>query len=151
MIKVFNPNFRSRIEKFFEKQYFMHLVGFKLTAIEEGRTEGWLDLKQSHKQQTGMVHGGVTASLADVVAGFAAYTAVPSDCHVVTGELKISYFNPGIGQKLHAIGTIIKQGKKINFCEAEIWCVNNEQRVLIAKASTSMVTIFPGDVPANKN
>jgi len=129
----------------------MELVGFKLTLIEEGRTEGWLDLKQSHKQQTGMVHGGVTASLADVVAGFAAYTAVPDDCHVVTGELKISYFNPGIGQKLHAIGTVIKQGKKINFCKAEIWCINAEERTLIAKASTSMVTIFPGDIPVSKD
>jgi uncharacterized protein (TIGR00369 family) len=151
MIQVFNPNFRSRIEKFFERQYFMQLVGFKLTLIEEGRTEGWLELKQEHKQQTGMVHGGVTASLADVVAGFAAYTAVPEECHVVTGELKISYFNPGIGQKLHAIGTVIKQGKKINFCEAEIWCVNGEKETLIAKASTSMVTIFPGDIPDNKD
>ena len=151
MIQVFNPNYRSRIEKFFERQYFMQLVGFKLTLIEEGTTEGWLELKQEHLQQAGMVHGGVTASLADVVAGFAAYTAVPEACHVVTGELKISYFNPGIGQKLHAIGTVVKQGKKINFCEAEIWCVNGEKKTLIAKASMSMVTIFPEDIPVKKN
>jgi len=151
MIEVFNPDFKSRIEKFFERQYFMKIVGFELTSIESGRIEGWLELKQEHTQQTGFVHGGVTASLADVVAGFAAYTAVPEDCHVVTGELKVSYFSPGIGQKLHAKGWVIKQGKKINFCEAEVWCVNGKEKILIAKASTSMITIFPEDLHKKKD
>ncbi len=145
MIKVFNADFKSRVEKFLERQHFMKLVGFELTAIEEGRTEGWLDLRTEHQQQTGLVHGGVTATLADIVAGFAAYTLVPADHHVVTGEIKVSYFNPGKGDKLHAIGWVIKQGRKLNFCEAEVWSVTGENRVLIAKATTTMATIFPED------
>ena len=59
MVKVFNPEFKSRIEKFLERQYFMKLVGFELNVIEPGRTEGWLDLTQDHQQQIGLVHGGV--------------------------------------------------------------------------------------------
>ena len=121
MIKVFNPNFKSRVEKFLERQHFMKLVGFNLNVIVEGRTEGFLDLSQEHQQQTGLVHGGVTATLADIVAGFSAYTVVPEDQHVVTGEIKISYFAPGRGDRLHAIGWVVKQGKKMNFCEAEVW------------------------------
>jgi uncharacterized protein (TIGR00369 family) len=119
----------------------MKLVGFDLNVIEEGRTEGWLNLQLEHQQQTGLVHGGVTATLADIVAGFAAYTLVPTDQHVVTGEIKISYFAPGRGDRLHAIGYVVKQGRKVNFCEAEVWCYNGEQKTLIAKATTTMVTI----------
>lgn len=145
MVKVFNPEFKSRIEKFLERQHFMKLVGFDLNVIEAGRTEGWLDLTQEHQQQTGLVHGGVTATLADIVAGFAALTVVAEDQHVVTGEIKISYFTPGRGQKLHAIGWVVKQGKKMSFCEAEVWSLDGDKRTLIAKASTSMVTIFPED------
>jgi len=145
MVKVFNPEFKSRIEKFLERQYFMKLVGFELNVIEPGRTEGWLDLTQDHQQQTGLVHGGVTATLADIVAGFAAVTVVAEDQHVVTGEIKISYFTPGRGQKLHAIGWVVKQGRKMSFCEAEVWSVDEGKRTLIAKATTSMVTIFPED------
>ena len=146
MIKVFNPDFTSRVEQFLERQHFMKLVGFDLNVIEAGRTEGWLNLRQVHQQQTGLVHGGVTATVADIVAGFAAYTLVPVDHHVVTGELKISYFNPGKGEQLYAKGWVVKQGRKLNFCEAEVWSVSQGEKTLIAKATTTMATIFPEDV-----
>lgn len=142
-MKVFNEDFKNRVEKFLERQHFMKLVGFDLNVIEAGRTEGWLNLELQHQQQTGLVHGGVTATVADIVAGFAAYTLVPEDQHVVTGEIKISYFAPGRGDRLHAIGYVVKQGRKVNFCEAEVWCYNGEQKTLIAKATTTMVTIPP--------
>ena len=103
-----------------------------------------------HQQQTGLVHGGVTATVADIVAGFAAYTVVPEDHHVVTGEIKISYFAKGKGDRLHAIGKVIKQGRKLNFCEAEVWCLDGEKRTLIAKATTTMATIFPEDISRAK-
>ena len=150
MVKVFNSNFKSRVEKFLERQHFMKLVGFDLNVIEGGRTEGTLELSAQHQQQTGLVHGGVTATLADIVAGFAAYTVVPEDQHVVTGEIKISYFAPGRGQKLHAKGWVVKQGKKMNFCESEVWDINGDKRILIAKATTTMVTLFPEDIARRK-
>jgi len=139
-------DFKARIEKFLERQHFMKHIGFELNVIEEGRTEGWLTINEIHKQQKGLVHGGVIATLADIVAGFAAYTKMPEDHHVVTGELKVSYLNPGLGQKLHAVGYVLKSGRKVNYCEAEIWSENNGKRTLIAKATTSMITIFPEDI-----
>ncbi len=146
MLKVFNPHYKVRIEKFLERQRFMKLVGFELNVIEEGRTEGWLELKEEHQQQAGLVHGGVTATVADIVAGFSAYTVVGEDQHVVTGEIKVSYFAPGKGDRLHAKGWVVKQGRKMNFCEAEVWCLKGEKRTLIAKATTTMVTLFPEDI-----
>ena len=145
-MRTFNPGFKPRVNKFLERQHFMKLVGFELSVIEEGVTEGWLVLKKEHQQQTGLVHGGVTATLADIVAGFAAYTLVPEDQHVVTAEIKISYFNPGKGERLYAKGWVIKQGKKLNFCEAEVWCYQGENKTLIAKATTTMATVFPEDI-----
>jgi uncharacterized protein (TIGR00369 family) len=151
MVKVFNQNYKARIEKFLERQHFMKLVGFDLNVIDEGRTEGWLELREEHQQQTGLVHGGVTATVADIVAGFSAYTVVAEDQHVVTGEIKISYFAPGRGQKLYAKGWVVKQGKKMNFCEAEVWCIDGDKRTLIAKATTTMVTLFSEDVAKRKS
>lgn len=146
MIKIFNPSYRDRIEKFLERQYFMKHVGFQLNLIEEGRTEGYLPLDQIHQQQKGLVHGGVIATVADIVMGFAAYSGVPADHHVVTGDLKISYLNPGKGDRLVAKGWVLKQGKKINFCESEVWVYSGEDKKIIAKASASMVTIFPEEI-----
>lgn len=149
MIKIHNPSFKARIEKFLQRQHFMKHLGFQLNFIEAGKTEGYLKLEKVHQQQKGFVHGGVIATVADITMGLASYTAVPEDHHVVTGELKISYLNPGTGDTLMAKGWILKQGRKINFCESEIWAytANNEKnKKLIAKASASMVTIFPEEV-----
>lgn len=143
MIKPKNPNFKERVEFFLKRQYFMHHIHFEPDVIEPGRTEGWLEIDEIHHQQKGYVHGGVIATVADITAGFAAYTLVPEDHHVVTGEIKVSYFSPGIGESLYAKGYVIKPGRKINFCEAEVWCIKGKEKTLIAKATTSMVTIFP--------
>ncbi len=144
-MQAYNPDFKSLILEHLEKQHFMKFIGFTLDVIEVGRTEGELELKEIHKQQKGFAHGGLVATLADTVAGFAAYTLVEKGHNVVTGEMKISYLNPGVGEKLRAKGWVLKQGRKMNFCEAEVWSIAQEKETLIAKASATMVTISPGD------
>ncbi|WP_276495770.1 PaaI family thioesterase [Pontibacter litorisediminis] len=147
MIKTYNPDFEADIREKLERQEFMKLMGFTVTKIEEGRVEGELNLEQKHRQHKGFAHGGVIATLADIVAGFAAVSLVPKDHHVVTAEIKVSYFHPGLGDKLLAKGYVLKQGRKLNFCEAEVYTVKGaEPPLLIAKASTSMATITPEDV-----
>jgi uncharacterized protein (TIGR00369 family) len=129
----------ARIRRKLVRQHFMHLVGADLTVITPGRVEAELMMGQQHLQQRGFAHGGLTATMADLVAGFAAVTLVPDDHGVVTSDLKISYLHPGIGTKLKAIGWVLKAGRRLHFCEAEVWCDD----VLIAKASATMVVIEP--------
>lgn len=119
----------------------MHHIKFTVDKIGEGTTSGWLVIDEIHKQQKGLVHGGVIATVADIVAGFSAYTLVAEEDHVVTGEIKISYLRPAKGDKLYARGWVIRQGKRINFCEAEVWTETAGVKEIVAKASTSMITI----------
>ncbi len=133
------PDLEARIRRKLVRQHFMHLIGADLTVITPGRVEAELTMGQQHLQQRGFAHGGLTATMADLVAGFAAVTLVPDDHGVVTSDLKIAYFNPGIGQKIKAIGWVLKAGRRLHFCEAEVWCDD----VLIAKASATMVVIEP--------
>ncbi|MDQ3290104.1 MAG: PaaI family thioesterase [Bacteroidota bacterium] len=147
MIKTLNPDFQNTIRERLKKQNFMALVGFEITKIAEGEVEGELLLTPKHQQHKGFVHGGVTATLADITAGLAAISLVPADHHVVTADLKISYLNPGVGEKLFARGWVLKQGRKLNFCEAEIFCHSSgKPAVLIAKASATMATITPEEL-----
>ena len=147
MIKTYNPDFKNTINEKLDRQFFMQLLGFKITDISEGKIEGELALKDIHKQHKGFVHGGVIATVADIVAGFAAVSLVPADHHVVTVELKTSYLNPGLGEKLFAKGWVLKQGRKLNFCEAEVYAISgSSEPVLIAKASATMATLTPEDV-----
>ena len=140
-MKARNTDYEARVRKYLERQNFMHHIHFHLDHIAPGETSGRLKVEDIHKQQKGLVHGGVIATLADIVAGFSAYTLVAADQNVVTGEIKISFLRPAKGEELYARGYVLKSGKKINFCEAEVWSIEDQERVLVAKASTSMITI----------
>jgi uncharacterized protein (TIGR00369 family) len=124
----------ARIRRKLERQNFMHLIGADITRIEPGRVEATLALGEQHQQQRGFAHGGLVATMADLAAGFAAITLVPDGVGVVTAELKVSYLNPGVGTQLKAIGWVLKAGRRLHFCEAEVWCDD----VLIAKATATM-------------
>lgn len=145
-----NPDFEKTIRESLKKQEFMKLMGLQITRIEKGRIEGEIDIEEKHLQHKGLVHGGVTATLADIVAGFAAVSLVEPNHLVVTAEIKISYLNPGLGDKLYAIGYVLKPGRKLIFCEAEIWSENETARIMVAKATTTMAVIAPEDIPVKK-
>lgn len=117
----------------------MHHIGADLTLIEPGRVEAELSLELIHQQQRGFAHGGLIATMADLVAGFAGVTLIPDDHGMVTAELKVSYLNPGIGKKIVAKGWVLKAGRRLHFCESEVWCDDK----LIAKATATMAVVEP--------
>ena len=129
----------TRIRRKLTRQHFMHHIGADLTRIEEGRVEAELRLDQQHQQHPGFAHGGLGATMADLAAGFAAVTLVPEGTGVVTVELKTSYLHPGVGQRLRAVGWVLKAGRRLHFCEAEVWC----DELLIAKATATMAVVEP--------
>ena len=137
-----NPQFRQTILGHLERQEFMKHIGCRLTVIEPGYVEAEIDLSKEHQQQIGLVHGGVTATIADVAAGFAGFTLVGPGEHTVTAEIKVSYFRKGRGTRLRAVGTVAKAGNVMHFCESEVFCVQEDgSEILIAKATTTMAVI----------
>lgn len=138
MFNIPNPDFKSLVEEKFKFNHFSQSLGLKLTKIDAGNVEATLQLEQEHLQQNNITHGGIILTLCDVVAGFAAFTLVPGNKHVVTAEIKVTCLRPGIGESLSARGWVVKPGNHLSFCESEVWCHKAERKYLIAKASTSM-------------
>jgi len=137
-----NPDFVATIHEKLKGQHFMNHIGFRITRIEAGEVEGEIELTNFLKQQNGFLHGGATATLCDLVAGFAAFTLVEKGSTVVTVELKISYLNPGTASKIYARGWVLKTGNTLSFCEAEVWSEENGNKIDIAKASTTMAKVI---------
>jgi uncharacterized protein (TIGR00369 family) len=138
------------IEDKLSRQYFMNHIGFSLTKMEAGYIEGEAPLAGFLLQQDGRVHGGVTATVADVVTGFAAFSLVSPDDRVVTADLKVSFFSPGRGERIFARGWVEKPGSRLHFCVAEIYTVKGEEFVLIAKANAIMAVIAGKDKALRK-
>jgi uncharacterized protein (TIGR00369 family) len=146
---IFTPQETDFVQMVRDKiggNHFTNFIGFNIHTIEAGLIEGSLNIEEHHLQQMEFVHGGVTATVSDIVAGFAAFTLVKKGQGVVTVEMKVSYFNPGKGSKLIAKGQVVKAGNRLHFCESELWVENNGQLTQIAKASATMAIINPEDI-----
>src|SRR3981189_1648776 len=77
-------------------------LGFDVESVHAGRAIFRLDVRPSHKQIHGVVHGGILAALADTTPAIAAYTAIPRGTEIVTVELKINYLEPVPGGRIKA-------------------------------------------------
>lgn len=140
-----NLQFRELIADKLSRQHFMKLLGIELTVVEEGYMEAEAPLRQELQQQDGKVHGGVTATMADIATGFAAFSLVEPHKRVVTADLKVSYLAPGRGDRIRAKGWVVKPGKRLFFCEGEIWVDGAEGSVLIAKTNALMAAFVPSE------
>lgn len=135
---------RAYIEDRLKSNHFINHMGLVLNHLEKGEAEVGLTVESHHLQQNGFLHGGVTATLADVATGIAAYTCVPEGKNVVTADLKISYLNPGTAGTVKAIGKVIKGGNLLYFCEAQIIDCLPEGDKIVATATAIMVAV---DIP----
>lgn len=117
--------------KILADQPFSVLLGTELTALELGRAELRLPLREDHKQQHGFAHGGVLAYLADNALTYAG-GAVLGD--PITLEMKINYVRPGIGEALIARAEVLSQGKRQAVCECKVYALSDGEEKLCAAA-----------------
>ncbi len=114
------------------------MLGARLGQLEPGKCEIVLPFKKAFTQQHGFFHGGVIATLADNSAGFAAYSLMEDGYQPLTIEFKLNLLTPGIGKLLISRAKVIKPGNRIFHCQANIFCVDDNQEQLI---SISLATI----------
>ncbi|GIV50173.1 MAG: hypothetical protein KatS3mg038_0694 [Candidatus Kapaibacterium sp.] len=134
-----SPQWRETIVDCLKRQEFLKLVGAQVTSIEPGCIEAVLSLEEHHKQHDGIAHGGVIATLADIVTGFAAYTLVAEGQFTVTIDMTVSYLEAAHHGVLRAVGRVLRHGKSVSFTRGEIFSSNgspaNERLIAIAQAT----------------
>ncbi len=141
MFEIKDLQIASKVKEKIQHNQFIHHLGFEFLTVSDGLVEGYLPMRPAYQQQNGFAHGGIISTLCDTVAGFAAYTVIPLEAQVVTAEIKIVYYHPGIGNRLYARGWVDKSGRKLQFCESEIYTLNNKEKKVIAKATATMIVI----------
>jgi uncharacterized protein (TIGR00369 family) len=117
----------------------MKHLGAELTGLSSGQCEIRVAHRQELTQQHGYFHAGVTASIADSASGYAAYSVMPADSSVVTVEYKINLVAPAEGDALIARGRVVRAGKTLKICAADVFVVNGAQETLCA---TSLSTVM---------
>lgn len=113
-------DFEARVRASFGRQAAMKLIGATLARVEPGLAVVELAYRPDITQQHGLVHGGITAMIADSAAGYAAYSLFPADSSILTVEFKINLVAPAAGERLVATGRVKKPGRTLTVCEFEV-------------------------------
>ena len=117
----------------------MKTIGAKLNSVDEGRVVISVELKPSMMQQHGFGHAGVTFSIGDSAAGYAALTKMGKNQEVLTSEMKIHLMSPADGKILKAVGSVLKAGRRLLVVQSNIYSGDGKNEKLIATMLGTMV------------
>ncbi|WP_386628093.1 PaaI family thioesterase [Sulfitobacter geojensis] len=136
-----NEEARARIDQSFAAQSMMQTLGAELIEVAEGLVRIASPILPGSRQQQGFGHAGLTFSIGDSAAGYAALTLLPLDMEVVTAEIKINLLAPARGDRLVATGRVMKPGKRLCVVTSEVHAEADGKSTLIAILQGTMVPV----------
>ncbi len=119
----------------------MKTLGATLGAVEPGFVEIQLPINPSITQQHGFVHAGAVASIADSACGYAAFSLMPVDAGVLAVEFKINLMAPAKGEMLIACGQVLRAGRTLSVCQAEVVAVSEGVEKAVALLTSTVMTM----------
>jgi uncharacterized protein (TIGR00369 family) len=123
---------------------FNKVLGLRIDRLEPGNVRVVFDMKPElvGNYVHGVLHGGVVSSVLDATGGIVASIGVVEKLQtkppeeiaqgiskVGTIDLRVDYLRPGLGQRFHANGTIMRSGRKVTVVRMEL---HNDTDKLIA-------------------
>ena len=134
-----DAGFASRVRDSFERQGLMKHLGAELVDLGAGHATIRVPFRAELTQQHNYFHAGVSGAIADSACGYAAYTLMPADSSVLTVEYKLNLLAPADGDELTARARVVRSGKTLKVCAADVHAKKNGKEVHCA---TMLATIM---------
>ncbi len=119
----------------------MEHIGAELIDVQPGLCEIHVPFNENLTQQNGFFHAGVIGTLADNVAGYASLSLMKEHSSVLSVELKLNLMRPANGDLLIGKGHVLKYGKTLTVCRANVFIVKDATEKLCAAAQLTMIEI----------
>ena len=110
-------------------------VGIEVVELHEDGATMCLPVRDDHLNVAGVVHGGVTFSLADSALGYGISKAVGRPC--TTAEMKINFLKPVAEGVMIARSRIIRKGRRLVVARAEVHC--GDTQVAMAQSTFAIL------------
>jgi uncharacterized protein (TIGR00369 family) len=131
----------ERIRSSFAKQGLMATLGATLASVSPGVVEIELTPAKPISQQHGFVHAGAISAIADTAAGYAALSLMPVGRGVLTTEFKINLVAPAVGDRIRAVGRVVRAGRTLTLAQAEVFADKDGRSSLIALLTATLMTV----------
>ncbi|MGP0029162.1 MAG: PaaI family thioesterase [Acidimicrobiales bacterium] len=99
---------------------FPNVVGLELEEVRVDYARMRLPYRPELRQPAGMVHGGAMATMVDTVVVPALASAFDRTPVMATVDLQIRFLNAARETDLVAEGWVVRRGRSISFCQAEV-------------------------------
>lgn len=117
---------------------FAKLMGMRLTDIRPNEAVVEIKMRDDLRQPSGVLHGGVTATLIDTAMAFAVRTYLTDTEPTATIDLTVHYLRPHIEGRAICTARVVRPGKRIFTVSAD---VHNEEGKLIATGLSTYTRI----------
>lgn len=108
---------------------FARLIGMQLEDLRLDEAVISIEMREDLRQPSGVLHGGVTATLIDTAMAFAVRTRLEPEAKTATIDLTVHYLRPLVEGKAICTGRVVRAGKSVFTVSAD---VHNEEGKLIA-------------------
>jgi uncharacterized protein (TIGR00369 family) len=134
-----NRTYEERVRESFGRQSQMATLGARIVFIRPGEVHLAIPFSPQFCQQNGFMHAGAIASVADSANGYAAYTLAPPDADVLAVEFKINLLAPARGEGFLACGRVLRRGRTLTVCQADVFTTGTAARTLIATMLSTII------------
>ncbi|MGQ0824735.1 MAG: PaaI family thioesterase [Actinomycetota bacterium] len=100
--------------------WFPQFLGLVVEEIREDYARMRLPYRPEFRQPAGVIHGGVLASMIDTVVVPAVGSGYDEPRQLFTIDLQLRYLAPISDEDTVAEGWVVKRGRQIVFCDAEV-------------------------------
>jgi uncharacterized protein (TIGR00369 family) len=136
-----DPNWEQSVRASFARQRFMRLIGAQIESLAPGGCILALPARADLSQQRGLLHGGVTAALADTAGGYAAYSLMPAGSSPLTVEFKINLMAPALGERFVASAKVVRAGRTLTVVEADVTAQTKGVATPIARMLATLICL----------
>jgi uncharacterized protein (TIGR00369 family) len=119
----------------------MATLGATLDVVRAGEVHIGFSHREELTQQHGYLHAGVLASVADSACGYAALSLMEPGAGVLSVEFKINMLAPAIGERFLAVGRVVRSGRTITVCSADVSVEREGATVQVALMQATMMAV----------
>jgi uncharacterized protein (TIGR00369 family) len=125
---------RIRVERALDTVPFAKLLGIQLESVVAGHAVLALPIREEHKQNNAIVHGGAIASLIDSAMAFAIIPLLAESETTSTVDLTIHYLRPLSEGVAKASARVVRAGRRIIVVSADV--LDHRERLAATAVST---------------
>jgi uncharacterized protein (TIGR00369 family) len=140
--EALDPRYLEELRNRIDSSPFHRWAGIELVSVGNGEAEVVMELQPHHFNPQGIVHGGITAAIADTAIGLALRSMLKPGLTHRTAQLNVHFVAKGEGTRIVGRGHRVHLGQRMGYGEAEV--VDGGGRLLARASATFIVLPAPG-------